>query len=100
MVTKLLPQYTAPPPIPVLSPHDFCGGVVCVTQSVADEHDTHMVPGTLASIALQSYEDSQPLVASRSLLNLPFRHVERVVQTESEEHAIHVVSVIEIALQL
>jgi len=69
-------------------------------QVVEDEHEMHVVPTSAVEIALQSNDDSQPLVASKSLLNLSFRHVESVVQIEEEEHAIHVVSVTEMALQL
>ena len=70
-------------------------------QVVEDEHEMHVVPTSAVEIALQSNDDSQPLVASKSLLNLPFRHVESVVQIEEEEQAIHVVSTAaEIALQL
>ena len=100
LVTKLLPQYTAPPPIPVLSPHVLAGGTLVDVHAVEEEHAMHVVPAVVTEIALQSNDDSQPLVASKSLLNLLFRHVESVVQIEEEEQAIHVVSATEIALQL
>jgi hypothetical protein len=75
------------------------GGTLVDVHADEEEHAMHVVPAA-TEIELQSNDDSQPLVASKSLLNLPFRHVESVVQIEEEEHAIHVVSVTEMALQL
>ena len=50
-------------------------------QVVEDEHEMHVVPTSAVEIALQSNDDLHPLVASKSLLYLPARHVEMVEQT-------------------
>ena len=55
-------------------------------QVVEDEHEMHVVPTSAVEIALQSNDDSHPLVASKSLLYLPARHVEMVEQTLHKVH--------------
>jgi len=54
------------------------------------EQAVHVVEAT--EIALQSKDDSQPLVGRESLSNLLLVHVESAVQTEDDEQEVHVVA--------
>ena len=48
----------------------------------------HVVQLALSNMALQSYEDSHPLVGLESLSNLPAEHV-TAVQVDEDEQEVH-----------
>ena len=56
------------------------------------EASVHAMQLALSNMALQSYEDSHPLVGLESLSNFPLVHAIMVLQVETSEQAEHVVS--------
>ena len=56
------------------------------------EASVHAMQLALSNMALQSKDDSHPLVGSASLLNFPLVQAVMVVQVEASEQTAHVVS--------